>query len=104
MRATSKIAPGPMSVRNTCDECAAVPVTRSVHDAVPRRDVTAKRGSPGPSSKPIAAVGAARRVDERRARKRRAAARRFLVARHDDDDVQVVQRAGGGERLERLQR
>ena len=56
MRDASKIAPGPMSERNTCDECAVVPVTRRVHDVVPRRDVTAKRGSPGPSSKPIAAV------------------------------------------------
>ena len=54
MRAASKIAPGPMSSRNTCDECAGVPFTVSVQPVKPRRAATAVRGSPSPSSNPSA--------------------------------------------------
>ena len=35
-----------MSARKICDECAGLPLTRSVHDVVPRREMTAVFGSP----------------------------------------------------------
>src|SRR2546430_294709 len=50
------MAPIPTSAENTCEECDGVPRTRSTQPELPRRATTTCRGSPSPSSNPIAAV------------------------------------------------
>ena len=55
-RAASNTAPAPTSGVKICPECAGVPVTVSVHEPAPRRDVIAVFGSPEPSSNPSAAA------------------------------------------------
>ena len=84
-----------MSSRKICDECAGFAFTRSCHPVVPRRAITAVRGSPGPSSKPMAmsAAFAAATSASRAAAERLAG--QLLVAGHDDAQVQRVERAGG---------
>ena len=48
------MAPSPASSAKIRDEWAGVPVTRSVQEDEPRRPITAFRGFPSPSSKPMA--------------------------------------------------